>query len=83
MTAPQWFSGPPPAVGWWPASIGAKFTDVYRWWDGSEWSQPAFASYHASISSDVAHLKSHNNDRMLWRHWSIDIDGTDGRGAHE
>lgn len=33
----EWFSGPPPDVGWWPASAN-EFADVLRWWDGERWS---------------------------------------------
>lgn len=35
----KWFSGPPPSVGWWPASsTRAKWGARYRWWNGSRWS---------------------------------------------
>jgi hypothetical protein len=36
----KWHSGPPPSVGWWPASAFC-FGGVYRWWDGKRWSNPA------------------------------------------
>lgn len=81
MTAPQWFSGPPPAVGWWPASAFFD-VDLYRWWDGQKWSIAAtrLKNHHfaASISRHAAVL-----DDIRWRRWSADIDGTDGKGAHE
>lgn len=31
-----WRSGPPPSVGWWPASKRGDPT-VLRWWGGSNW----------------------------------------------
>ncbi len=37
MTAPKWHSGPPPSVGWWPASVN-RVPGMYRWWDGAGWS---------------------------------------------
>jgi len=78
MTAPQWFSGPPPAVGWWPTAY-----DMYRWWDGSRWSIPLYQNYPADAAGVRAQIASLWSSSVEWRHWSIDIDGTDGRGAHE
>lgn len=53
MTARKWHSGPPPSVGWWPASCMHKAT-VIRWWDGRRWSDcapitstPEVAARHA------------------------------------
>jgi hypothetical protein len=84
MTAPQWFSGPPPARGWWPASVASVLArDVYRWWDGSNWSQPAYRSEARWIAEVFAAEKGTEKKPVMWRHWSIDIDGTDGKGAHE
>jgi hypothetical protein len=35
-----WHKGPPPSIGWWPASrVGVR--GFYRWWDGTQWSAPA------------------------------------------
>jgi len=33
----EWFSGPPPSIGWWPASIN-KDRSYLRWWNGEYWS---------------------------------------------
>lgn len=82
MSDVQWFSGPPPAVGWWPASTQG-FRDFYRWWDGSNWSKAAHRSERISWVVDCAHVVDIANQRFIkWRHWAIDIDGTDGKGAH-
>jgi hypothetical protein len=35
------FSGPPPSIGWWPATIH-KFRSPIRWWNGENWSACAF-----------------------------------------
>ena len=34
---PKWRSGPPPSIGWWPASV-SWFQESLRWWDGEVWS---------------------------------------------
>lgn len=34
---PVWRTGPPPEIGWWPASYNDN-VDVLRYWDGSRWS---------------------------------------------
>lgn len=80
----QWFSGPPPAVGWWPAST-LRLLDAYRWFDGKDWSCVVFRDWDSSIAERGALLVEVEviNQKIKWRHWSIEIDGTDGRGAHE
>ena len=37
MTKPVWHKGPPPSLGWWPASTNMN-PGVIRWWDGAQWS---------------------------------------------
>lgn len=37
MSDTKWHSGPPPSVGWWPASF-SKDEKALRWWDGERWS---------------------------------------------
>ena len=36
-----WHKGPPPSIGWWPASI-SRDRDAIRWWDGEFWSAPCY-----------------------------------------
>jgi hypothetical protein len=36
-----WHKGPPPSIGWWPASI-SRDRDAIRWWDGKFWSVPCY-----------------------------------------
>jgi len=38
----KWNPGPPPHVGWWNASTIRK-DDVWRWWNGSEWSRHRYS----------------------------------------
>jgi len=33
----KWNSGPPPSVGWWPASRCRDYSGM-RWWNGACWS---------------------------------------------
>lgn len=35
-----WRSGPPPEVGWWPASTSQN-PELLRWWNGKFWSDYA------------------------------------------
>ena len=40
--ATKWHKGPPPSVGWWPASANNPPEDGwYRWFDGEVWSLPS------------------------------------------
>jgi hypothetical protein len=32
-----WRKGPPPEIGWWPASVQKHYVSI-RWWDGKCWS---------------------------------------------
>jgi hypothetical protein len=68
---PIWHDGPPPSIGWWPAS-SAKNPEYLRWWNGSCWSQPCrkgdpllmvtfFAARPAAHSSNIQwHLRPAN-----------------------
>ena len=47
--ATKWRSGPPPSIGWWPAST-SRWASVLRWWDGQRWSRGA----HSHNGKDVA-----------------------------
>ena len=50
MNNAVWHKGPPPSIGWWPASrTGTR--GFYRWWDGKQWSAPV--SRHASAADAV------------------------------
>jgi len=36
-----WHKGPPPSIGWWPASH-SQIPFTLRWWDGNAWSIPCW-----------------------------------------
>lgn len=54
-----WNSGPPPHVGWWNASA-VRDSEVWRWWDGADWSWGVsasasleFATINGSVGASV------------------------------
>lgn len=53
MSARKWHKGPPPHVGWWNASI-LKNTDIWRWWDGINWSESTKCIFNAFVAGEVA-----------------------------
>jgi hypothetical protein len=57
-----WRKGPPPSIGWWPASE-RRNTDAHRWWNGKVWSEVAFPEDSAKDAAKSAKQKaSHQND---------------------
>lgn len=46
-----WHKGPPPSIGWWPASLCRDASSV-RWWNGGGWS---ISQYEGCSASSVAH----------------------------
>lgn len=54
---PVWRSGPPPAIGWWPASFVFDPTSL-RWWDGKRWSFSARSSDSDHYAAWMACIKS-------------------------
>jgi hypothetical protein len=45
FTKQELFSGPPPSIGWWPATIHGLISPI-RWWNGENWSACAFKDDH-------------------------------------
>lgn len=65
----EWFSGPPPEVGWWPASLYG-WTHVLRWWDGKCWSEAAFDTDGSSRAADRAKSRAGLKKDIKWtRRW--------------
>lgn len=52
----RWFSGPPPHIGWWEASV-ANSPDVWRWWNGEAWSWPVNAHHKLSVIGRIASMR--------------------------
>lgn len=49
----RWYEGPPPEIGWWPASV-AWDTESIRWWNGKEWSLPVTQAASAKEAAKAA-----------------------------
>ena len=56
-----WHEGPPPSIGWWPASRSRE-PDLFRWWNGKWWSVPARSWMTEEQAEVTAKLKSAVND---------------------
>jgi hypothetical protein len=50
-----WHKGPPPSVGWWPASTCDQ-DGVFRWWNGEWWSVVAFDDMTADQAEESAKI---------------------------
>jgi len=61
----QWRKGPPPEIGWWPAS-GVQDHTAIRWWDGHMWSCPAIPFDSAEDAASAANKISQFQDRIEW-----------------
>ena len=57
MTIRTWHSGHPPSIGWWPASVYEDPTTI-RWWDGTDWSRPAWPNISATEAASRAAIKA-------------------------
>ena len=51
--ARTWHKGPPPHVGWWNAST-SRARNLWRWWDGAEWSTYVFSASTAVAARRAA-----------------------------
>ena len=54
---PKWNSGPPPELGWWPASLSMN-VKLLRWFDGEKWSQPVYISANQFDAEQAADIKT-------------------------
>ena len=66
-----WHKGPPPHVGWWPAS-SLRNLEMWRWWDGKAWS--CAVSPESSLSFVIKNAKK--------RSVSTGIEWNDSYPAH-
>ena len=60
----EWHKGPPPSIGWWPASV-TRDERVLRWWNGKCWSDPASTERTARAAAAAARRES-------WRQYDIE-----------
>lgn len=59
-----WHVGPPPSIGWWPASIYGEI-GVLRFWDGQFWSWPVDKTCDMIEVATMAERPS-SNPNILW-----------------
>lgn len=72
MKDDEWFSGPPPSPGWWPASIN-KDPEAFRWYDPAGWwSEAAFSYQSAGRIARMARIKTALQKAVRWRHRPAD-----------
>ena len=65
----EWHPGPPPAVGWYRASV-ARAGQFYRWWDGSKWSLVATPWFSAEEAAEMAAMAAPADvQRRIWWAW--------------
>lgn len=66
---PVWRDGPPPSIGWWPASASQEKCVIdIRWWNGVEWSlfaQPWDTEAEAASVADIRHSVPYQQ-RIVW-----------------
>ena len=56
--ATTWRHGPPPSIGWYPASGGSmRDPKTLRWWDGTAWSYFALSDFTAQEAAWMARQK--------------------------
>lgn len=61
-----WNFGPPPSIGWWPASTYFERTSI-RWWNGKNWSMAAHPSCSAEGAAKFAYMPAFKDSQpILW-----------------
>jgi hypothetical protein len=60
-----WHKGPPPSIGWWPAST-RRNPDTLRWWNGVWWSVRCISDYEMQTVAIGATVKSQFQDEIEW-----------------
>ena len=61
-----WHSGPPPHVGWWPASRN-RYLRSLRWWNGAAWSDAAYPEHTAVAAARWAAFTAYRQGSIEWR----------------
>ena len=55
----EWYSGPPPSIGWWPASV-TRDPKALRWWNGEHWSLACYRGMDLRQITRYSALKTEN-----------------------
>lgn len=61
----KWHKGPPPEIGWWPASVSRDKKSI-RWWDGECWSSNAWPHETAQQAAIFASIKQIGQYEIEW-----------------
>ena len=63
-----WRSGPPPEIGWWPASSrrGRPNPGWLRYWDGKAWSVGDSSRQTAEVAALDAGVREQGQDNIFW-----------------
>jgi len=65
MKKTVWHKGPPPEIGWWPASTH-KDEIMLSWWNGEYWSNWAYCHYSAKLAAYYAAQKDIRQKEIEW-----------------
>ena len=65
MNKTIWHDGPPPSIGWWPASCEKRIKTL-RLWNGKWWSRPAFKFDSAETAAHYAMQKAFAQKDIQW-----------------
>jgi hypothetical protein len=60
-----WHKGPPPSIGWWPASLTCD-AECLRWWNGASWSCPAYPEFSVERAQREAEQQSYRQNEIEW-----------------
>lgn len=60
-----WHKGPPPSVGWWPASR-QRDKKALRWWNGKVWSVVCYSHFHANVVAKRAATATEPQIGIKW-----------------
>jgi hypothetical protein len=60
-----WHKGPPPSIGWWPASL-VRDSDALRWWNGSTWSEQVYEGDSPKKAAMLAKRQGWRQDEIEW-----------------
>ncbi len=61
----NWRKGPPPSIGWWPASA-CRNSNCLRWWNGKWWSIAVPQEFKAESAARNAAIKSSLEGDIEW-----------------
>jgi hypothetical protein len=63
----KWHKGPPPSIGWWPASL-CQDKNSLRWWNGEYWSRAVKSNFSMSLVIKYAKMRAPFQSTIKWTH---------------